>query len=207
MLQYSFWSTCSPSSFASGVVVVLIGVTMSVRPLGVEQTSRLGLRDPVASGLKCGSHGGKKSKTKSWTVFWLSLKTKVEPGLHGSQVMSGDWREVTPSLWGFQWFSTKPLGSLVDPQSQDRRTLNTENPKIEPLNSQIWEGNQRKKNHEGFTRISPSNPQEQGPENTPRKPPREGSENHHQEQPGTTQQSLEEPHRIIYTCQEGSYKV
>jgi hypothetical protein len=33
-----------------------------------------------------------------------------------------------------------------------------------------------------------------------RKPPREGSENHHQEQPGTTQQRLEEPRRIIYTC-------
>jgi hypothetical protein len=53
----------------------------------------------------------------------------------------------------------------------------------------------------------PSNPQEQGPENTPRKQPREGSENHHQEQPGTTQQSLEEPRQIIYTYQRGSYKV
>jgi hypothetical protein len=31
------------------------------------ETSRLGLRDPVASGVKCGSHGVKKSKTKSWT--------------------------------------------------------------------------------------------------------------------------------------------
>jgi hypothetical protein len=48
---------------------------------------------------------------------------------------------------------------------------------------------------------------EQGPENTPRKSPRKGSENHHQEQPGTTQQSLEEPRRIIYTYQEGPYKV
>jgi hypothetical protein len=28
-------------------------------------------------------------------------------------------------------------------------------PKIEPLNSRIWEGNQRQKNHEGFTQISP----------------------------------------------------
>jgi hypothetical protein len=28
---------------------------------------------------------------KSWTVSWLSLKTKVEPGLRASQVMSGDW--------------------------------------------------------------------------------------------------------------------
>jgi hypothetical protein len=34
------------------------------------------------------------SKMKSWTVFWLSLKTKVEPELHGSRVMSGDWRRL-----------------------------------------------------------------------------------------------------------------
>jgi hypothetical protein len=31
------------------------------------------------------------SNTKLWTVSWLSLKTKVEPGLCGSRVMSGDW--------------------------------------------------------------------------------------------------------------------
>jgi hypothetical protein len=34
------------------------------------------------------------SKMKSWTVSWLSLKTKVEPGLRGSQVMSGVWRTL-----------------------------------------------------------------------------------------------------------------
>jgi hypothetical protein len=34
------------------------------------------------------------NKMKSWTVSWLSLKTKVEPGLRGSQVMSGDWRRL-----------------------------------------------------------------------------------------------------------------
>jgi hypothetical protein len=50
-------------------------------------------------------------------------------------------------------------------------------------------------------------PQEQGPENAPRNPPREGSENRHQEPTGTTQPSLEEPRRIIYTYQIGSYKV
>jgi hypothetical protein len=71
----------------------------------------------VASGVKCGPHGGKNSKTKLWTVSWLSYKTKVEPGLRGGQVMSGNWREATPSSRGFQWFTTKPLGSLVDPQS------------------------------------------------------------------------------------------
>jgi hypothetical protein len=65
-----------------------------VRPPGVENTSRLRSRDPVASGVKCGPHGGKNGKMKSWTVSWLSLKTKVEPGLRGSRVMSGDWRRL-----------------------------------------------------------------------------------------------------------------
>jgi hypothetical protein len=37
---------------------------------------------------------------------------------------SHEWRlaEATPSSWSFWWFTRKPLGSLVDPQSQDRRT-------------------------------------------------------------------------------------
>jgi hypothetical protein len=62
-----------------------------VRPPGVEKTSRLCSRDPVTSGVKCGLHGGMKSKMRLWMVSWLSLKTKVEPGLLGRRVMSGDW--------------------------------------------------------------------------------------------------------------------
>jgi hypothetical protein len=34
------------------------------------------------------------NKMKSWTISWLSLKTKVEPGLRGSQIMSGDWQRL-----------------------------------------------------------------------------------------------------------------
>jgi hypothetical protein len=60
----------------------------------VEKTCRLRSRDPVASGVKCGPHGGMNSKMKSGTVSWLSLKTKVEPGLRGSRVMSGDWQRL-----------------------------------------------------------------------------------------------------------------
>jgi hypothetical protein len=48
----------------------------------------------VASGVKCGPHGGKNGKMKSRTISWLSHKSKVEPGLRGSQVMSGDWRSL-----------------------------------------------------------------------------------------------------------------
>jgi hypothetical protein len=40
------------------------GLCLAGPPRGGE-TSRPDLRDPVASGLKCGPHGGKKSKTKS----------------------------------------------------------------------------------------------------------------------------------------------
>jgi hypothetical protein len=65
-----------------------------VMPPSVEKTSRLRSRDPVASRVKCGPHSGMNSKMKSWTVSWLSLKTKGEPGLRGSRVMSGDWRRL-----------------------------------------------------------------------------------------------------------------
>jgi hypothetical protein len=87
----------------------------------VEKTSRLRSRDLVTSGVKCEPHGGKNSKMNSWTVSWLSLKTKVEPGLWEP---SHEWRvaEAAMSSRGFRWFTRKPLGSLVDSQSQDRRT-------------------------------------------------------------------------------------
>jgi hypothetical protein len=39
--------------------------SLPVRPLGVEKTSRLGSRDQVASGIKCGTHGGNNRKMKS----------------------------------------------------------------------------------------------------------------------------------------------
>jgi hypothetical protein len=68
--------------------------SLLVRPPGVEKTSRLRSREPVASGVKCGPHGGKNGKMTSWTVSLLSHKKKVEPGLCGSQVMSGDWRKL-----------------------------------------------------------------------------------------------------------------
>jgi hypothetical protein len=44
--------------------------TLPVRLPGVEKTSRLRSRDPVASGVKCRPYGGMNSKMKSWTVSW-----------------------------------------------------------------------------------------------------------------------------------------
>jgi hypothetical protein len=48
----------------------------------------------MASEVKCGLHDGKNTKMKSWTVSSLRLKIKVEMGLRGSRVMSGDWRRL-----------------------------------------------------------------------------------------------------------------
>jgi hypothetical protein len=52
--------------------------TLPVRLPGVENTSRLGRGTLMASGVKCGPHGGKNGKMKSGTFSWLSLKNKVE---------------------------------------------------------------------------------------------------------------------------------
>jgi hypothetical protein len=89
---------CHVLIIAASLVLVQVKnkheMSSPVRPPGVENTSRLRSRDPVASGVKCGPHDGMNSKIKSWMVSWLNLKTKVEPGLHGSRVMSGDWRRL-----------------------------------------------------------------------------------------------------------------
>jgi hypothetical protein len=90
--------------------------SLPVRPLGVEKTSSLGSTDPVASGVKCGPHGGKNGKMKSWMVSWLSLKIKFEPELRRSRVMSADWQRLNRVR---KVSGGSPLGFLVDPQSQD----------------------------------------------------------------------------------------
>jgi hypothetical protein len=52
-------------------------------------------------------------------------------------------------------------------------------PKSSPLTHRFGRGIKGKRTMKGSHKFPPSNPQEQGPENTPRKPPREGSGNHH----------------------------
>jgi hypothetical protein len=80
-------------------------------------------------------------------------------------------------------------------------------PKSSPLTHGFEWGITAQRTMKGSHKLPPTNLQEQGPENTPRESTREGFENHHQEQLGTTHPNLEEPHRIIYTCHKGSYKV
>jgi hypothetical protein len=54
--------------------------SLPVRPPGVEKTSRLGSRDPVASEVKCGPHGGKNSKMKSVDSFLVKPQNQGRAG-------------------------------------------------------------------------------------------------------------------------------
>jgi hypothetical protein len=102
-----------------------------VRPPGVEKTSRLCSKDPMASGVKCGPHSGMNSKMKSWTVSWLRLETKVELGLRGSRVMSGDWRMLhrvrgvsggSPENHWVPWLIHKAKTEVPKTEVQQHRT-------------------------------------------------------------------------------------
>jgi hypothetical protein len=54
--------------------------SLSVRPLSVEKTSRLGSRDPLASGVKCEPHGGKNNKMKSADGFLVEPQNQCRAG-------------------------------------------------------------------------------------------------------------------------------
>jgi hypothetical protein len=103
--------------------------------------------------------------------------------------------------------STKTCQIKRNPRNPSKNSSNPRTPKTtksSPLTHGFGRGITAQRITKSSHKFFPSNPQEQGPGNTLRKTPREGSENHHQEQPGTTQQGLGEPRRIIYTYQEGS---
>jgi hypothetical protein len=106
-----------------------------------------------------------------------------------------------------------PTKTCPKRRNQRNPAKNTSNPrtqktpKLSPFTLGFGRGITAQRTTNGSHKIPPSNPQEKGPENNPRKTPGKGSENHNKKQPGTTQQGIEEPHRIIYTCHNNSYKV
>jgi hypothetical protein len=59
--------------------------SLSVRPPGVEKTSRLRSRDPVASRVKCGPHGGKNSKMKSAEGFLVEPQNQGRRDFMGAE--------------------------------------------------------------------------------------------------------------------------
>jgi hypothetical protein len=54
--------------------------SLPVRPPGVEKTSRLRSRDPVASGVECGPHGGKDRKLKLVYDFLVEPQNQGRAG-------------------------------------------------------------------------------------------------------------------------------
>jgi hypothetical protein len=63
--------------------------SLPVRPPGVEKTIRLGSRDLVASGVNCGPHGCKNSKTKSVDGFLVEPQNQGQAGT--SWELSHEW--------------------------------------------------------------------------------------------------------------------
>jgi hypothetical protein len=54
--------------------------SLPVGPPSVEKTSRLRSRDPVASRVKCGPHGGKNGKMKSVDGFLVKPQNQGRAG-------------------------------------------------------------------------------------------------------------------------------
>jgi hypothetical protein len=80
-----------------------------------------------------------------------------------------------------------------NPAKNTAKPRTRKTPKSSPFTHEFGRGITAQRTTKGSHKFPPSNPQEKGPESYPRKIPRNGSENHHQEQLGTTQQGLEEP--------------
>jgi hypothetical protein len=68
-------------------------------PPGDGETSRLGLRDQVDGGTRCGPHGGETSKTKSWTIELVHGGGRVK--------RLGERPGLARGVW---WFSHKTIG-------------------------------------------------------------------------------------------------
>jgi hypothetical protein len=79
----------------------LCGLRGVERPAGLTRWTRW------PNEIKCGSYGGKKSKTKSCTVSWLSLKTKVE-------LVQGSGSQPKSACGVWFVYSTKPTPSRDD---------------------------------------------------------------------------------------------
>jgi hypothetical protein len=78
-------------------------------PPGDGETSRLGWRDPVDDGTRCGPHGGETIKTKSWTIEPVHGGGRVR-GLAGGQTEHAGFGGLTtkPSEDGFLVWASKP---------------------------------------------------------------------------------------------------
>jgi hypothetical protein len=75
------WTDSWLSIACAGCGLIRVGERLlPVSPPGVEKTSRLRSRDPVASGIKCGPHGGKNNKMKSVDGFLVEPQNQGRAG-------------------------------------------------------------------------------------------------------------------------------
>jgi hypothetical protein len=87
-------------------------------PPGDGETSRLGSRDPVDDGTRCGPHGGETSKTKSWMIELVHGGGRVK--------RLGGRPNRARGVW---WFAHKTIGGRflgLGPQNQVRGPNTTE---------------------------------------------------------------------------------
>jgi hypothetical protein len=125
-----------PAGFDSWLSIVGAGGSLTGVGTGEEQARKV----IAGEASRCGKDklvsfegpGGQRGQVRA--TSWHEQQDEVmdgflvEPQNQGragtTWESSHEWRlaEATPSSRGFQWFTRKPLGSLVDPQSQDRRT-------------------------------------------------------------------------------------
>jgi hypothetical protein len=78
-------------------------------PPGDGETSRLCSRDPVDGGTRCGPHGGKTSKTKSWTIEPVHGGGRVRRlGGRPGRARGVWWFAQKPSEDGFLVWASKP---------------------------------------------------------------------------------------------------
>jgi hypothetical protein len=112
------------------------------------------------------------------------------------------------SIAMFNPTKTRPIRrNRRNPAKNTSNSRTRKTPKSSPFTHEYGRVITAQRTTKGSHKFPTSNPQEKGPKNNPKKSPREDSKNHHQEQPETTHPNLEEPPRIIYTCNKGSYKV
>jgi hypothetical protein len=129
--------------------------------------------------------------------------------LHGSEQDFGDSRNTSwhsiAKLWSTKTRWIKRNRRISTKNTPNPRTTKT--PKSSPFSHGFGRGIKGKRTTKSSSIHSPTNSKEKGLEITPRKSPRQGSENHQKERTGATHPNLEEPRRINYTSQRRSYKV
>jgi hypothetical protein len=83
----------------------------------------------------------------------------------------------------------------------------TENTQIEAVSEGLLDQGHQAKRHKVLIHDIQQESLKETPQNFPTENPTKDPENHQKGKMGGTQPSLEEPRRIIYTYQSGSYKV